>query len=129
VLRALVRRLTGEYAGERGTGVVLASAGSRDPGARAESVDLAGRLEAAVGVPVRLGFLSGAGPTVADAAAGLRDGSCRRLVAATHLIAPGRFWDTLRARLRDNGIHHMTEPLGDDPGLAAAVAGTYLTVA
>jgi sirohydrochlorin ferrochelatase len=117
---ALAARLAAQGARAPGVGVVLASAGSADPRARSEILDLAAALEDALRRPVRIALLGGAA---------LRAQSCHRIVAAAHLIAPGLFWDRLRASLSQNGIDATTPPLGPDPRLVDALVSRYRAVA
>ncbi len=129
VRAALVGRLVRQRACGAGTGVVLASAGSSDPAARAEALDLAAALQDELGAIVRTAFLGGTAPGLADAVTRLRAKSCHRIVAAAHLIAPGLFWDRLRAWLSAYGIERTTEPIGPDPHLVEAVVARYRSVA
>ena len=128
VRAALADRLVAERVAEAGTGVVLASAGSSDPRARGEALDLAAALEDRLGRPVRTAFLGGAAPGLPDAVTRLRARSCHRIVSAAHLVAPGYFWDRLRASLSQNGIDTTTAPLGPDPHLVDALVARYRSV-
>ncbi len=126
---ALAARLAEQGALAPGVGVVLASAGSADPRARGEVLDLAAALEEALRRPVRTALLGAAAPGLPDAVTRLRALSCHRIVAAAHLIAPGLFWDRLRASLSQNGIDTTTPPLGPDPRLVDALVSRYCAVA
>ncbi len=126
---ALAARLAAQGARAPGVGVVLASAGSADPRARSEILDLAAALEDALRRPVRIALLGGAAPGLPEAVSRLRAQSCHRIVAAAHLIAPGLFWDRLRASLSQNGIDATTPPLGPDPRLVDALVSRYRAVA
>lgn len=74
-----------------GDAAVLVAAGSRSPDATVDVV-VAGRLlRRQWGAAVRVGFLSGAGPSMAEAVDALRQDGHRRVVAAPYLLAPGHF--------------------------------------
>jgi sirohydrochlorin ferrochelatase len=109
---ALADRLT-EAGWRAGDAVVLAAAGSSDPGAVASiatqadllGAELAGR--AAAPTTVSVGFGSAAEPNVAGAVAAARRAG-RRVVIAPYLLAPGHF----AGRLADAGADLVAEPLG-----------------
>lgn len=108
--------------------VVLGVAGSRDARAH-RSVDRAAtRLATALGQEVRAGHLGGTGRPVDDVVAEARV-SRRRVVVATHLLAPGHFADRLHSCAADV----VTAPLLDggppDPRLVQLVTNRYLTMA
>ncbi|WP_136707677.1 CbiX/SirB N-terminal domain-containing protein [Agromyces sp. H66] len=96
--RVLVRRLA--EAGLRDTDrIVLAVAGSSDRRAVDDCHDMAGRLAAASGREVSIGFLSAAEPRLPDAIAAARTGAGPgpRVVVANYLLAPGYFDDLAQA--------------------------------
>jgi sirohydrochlorin ferrochelatase len=123
LLAALERRLAevGVVAGDPSTAVVLAAAGSTDPdavgGVRALAREWSGRgwwaAEAA--------FASAAGPTVEEAAAGLRARGAERVAVAPYLLFPGLFADQVAAAGGDvsGGV------LGDAPEVARLVLARY----
>jgi sirohydrochlorin ferrochelatase len=120
VLAAAVRRL--RAAGYRpGDAVVLAAAGSSDPGSPAQTAAAAERLSRALGTPVTTGYAATARPTVAEAVAGLRAQGHRRVAVATWLLAPGLF----ARRLTQAGADAVAAPLCPDEGVAAAAAALY----
>ncbi|WP_448006649.1 sirohydrochlorin chelatase [Agromyces bauzanensis] len=98
--QVLVRRLmeAGLHGDDR---VVLAVAGSSDRRAVDDCHDMAGRLAAASGRKVSIGFLSAAEPRLDDAVAAARTDAgaapATRVVVANYLLAPGYFDDLARA--------------------------------
>ena len=123
LLRALERRLAeaGVAAGDAGTAVVLAAAGSSG----AESIIAVRSLAAAWGDrgwwAVEPAFAAAASPTVADAVAGLRRRGAPRVAVASYLLSPGLFADAL-ARA---GADVVSAPLGAAPEVAALVLARY----
>jgi sirohydrochlorin ferrochelatase len=128
LIAALERRLAeaGVPAGEPGTSVVLAAAGSSDPAACAEVAALAARWRAQRGwrdvVP---GYASAAGPDPAAAVAALRAGGARRVVVASYLLAPGRFAAQIRDQTLAAGAAAVSGVLGAAPELADIVLHRY----
>lgn len=93
LIALLARRLdeAGMIASDR---VVLAAAGSSDPGAVEDCLLVGRQLSTFIGRPVVVGFLSAARPTVAEAVARVRlDPGAARVVISTYLLAPGFFAD------------------------------------
>lgn len=135
-LRAAERRAGG---GSRGFGsaakadaIVLASAGSSRPGGNNGAVTAARQLRQLLGgergpVPVRTGYCSAAGPTVAEAVAELREEGHERIAVATHLLAPGRFTEALRGLARAGEVWSVAAPLADHPRLARLVLRRHST--
>lgn len=106
----LVRRLLEAGACDEDV-VVLASAGSSDHAAQACFEDVARDLSAAIGQMVPVGYVGGTGRPLADVVAAARvDGSDRRVVAASLLMAPGFFQDRVAA----SDLDVVTRPLLDD---------------
>lgn len=100
--------------------VVLAAAGSKDPGWRA-SVE---RLGADFGALVA--YASGSDRKVADVVAARRRQGARRIAIAAYLLADGLFYRTLR----EAGADTVTPPLSLDPEVASLVLNRYdLTMA
>jgi sirohydrochlorin ferrochelatase len=136
LLRALERRLP-ETALQNPaeTGVVLAAAGSSDPGANATIAGLAAEWQAAGGwFAVRPAYASpaaagGQGATVSPAPAQvvtelLRDGA-RRVVVASYLLAPGLFADRIRDTSLAAGAAEVSPALGAVPEVADIVLDRY----
>ncbi len=99
----------------RGDPVVLAAAGSSDPRARADVARAAARLGELTGGPVRVGYVAGTGPRIADMAAGY--------AVASWFLAPGLFHRIAAA----SGAALVAEPLGAHPLVADLVVRRYRT--
>jgi sirohydrochlorin ferrochelatase len=104
-----------------GTPVVLAAAGSRDPGAARQTQRQAALLAEHLGVPVRAAYVSAARPTVDEAVASLAAGSGRPVAVAAFLLAPGLFHD----QIRRSAAAWVSGPLGDHPAVARLVLDRF----
>ena len=93
--------------------VVLAAAGSADPGWRAGVDEVASRIPGGAHVA----YASGSEPRVADVVAGLRAHGARRIAIAAYLLADGLFYRTLHRA----GADAVTPPLSLDPAVAGLV--------
>jgi len=119
LLDALERRLvealpiSGPGTDPAGTAVVLAAAGSSDPGANATIAGMAAQWQARAGwFAVRPAYASAAEPSPAAAVTGLlRDGAAR-VVVATYLLAPGLFADRIRHAALAAGASAVSPALG-----------------
>ncbi len=120
--RALLSRVA--EAGGPGDAVVLAAAGSKRPEALAEVAVVAFRLEAALGVPVRVGNIYLSEPSVAEAVESLRQAQGPDVIVLPYTLAPG-LWGERIARL---GVR-VAEPLGDHAEVAAAIVGRFRAAA
>jgi sirohydrochlorin ferrochelatase len=122
VVRALRRRLDEAVSESPGPdGIVLGAAGTR-VGPALATVDLvAATLSAALGVPCRPGYASGAGPGAADAVAALRDAGARRIAVAAYFLAPGLLYDRVAGQARDAGAVAVAQPLDDAPEIVDLV--------
>lgn len=107
----------------RGDAVVLAAAGSSDARALADVTTAADALPAYVGVPVSVGYVATATPTVTDAVREARAAGASRVAVASWLLAPGLFQN----RLSDAGADVVAEPLGAHRAVAAAILDRYRT--
>ena len=107
-----------------GTPVVLAAAGSTDPGAAADARAQAALLASHVGAPVWAAFASAGEPTVDEAVAGLTARTGGPVAVASYLLAPGVFHDRLRA----SGAAWVSAPLGDHPTVAGLVVERFRSV-
>lgn len=88
--------------------VILTVAGSSDARAQAETQRVKAMLEASLGHPVELAFLSAAEPKLKDLVPKLKFQNPRkRIVISTYLLAPGYF----SGLLQSVGAHLVTEPL------------------
>lgn len=123
LLPALERRLAeaGVAAGDAGTAVVLAAAGSSG----AESVAAVRSLATAWAErgwwAAEAAFASAASPTVADAVAELRRRGAPQVAVASYLLSPGLFADALTRA----GADVVSAPLGAAPEIAALVLARY----
>ncbi|MFL1377695.1 sirohydrochlorin chelatase [Nocardiopsis protaetiae] len=108
------------------TALVVASAGSSDPGANATVESVAAEL-AARG-PWReavAAFASAARPTPAEAVAAAFARGARRVAVSTYLLAPGFFADRVREQAVAAGATAVSEALGAAPELARIVWERY----
>ncbi|MEU3499455.1 sirohydrochlorin chelatase [Streptomyces hundungensis] len=111
--------------GGRGTGVVLAAAGSRDPESAVDTRRTARLLsERLGGVPVLPAYASGASPTVSEALDALAVRGRRRVAIASYFTAPGRFATQSAAR----APWIAAAPLGAHPAMARLVLHRYAQV-
>ena len=123
LLRALERRLAevDVATGDPSTAVVLAAAGSTDPGAVDAVRRLAADWRAAGWWDVAPAYASAATPTVEDAVRALRSAGAPRVAVASYLLFPGLFADAL-ARA---GADVTTGPLTDAPEVVSLVLQRY----
>jgi sirohydrochlorin ferrochelatase len=128
LVNALERRLAeaGVPAGDPGTSVVLAAAGSTDPAARAAITALASRWQRQRGwrdvVPA---YASAAAPAPGAAVSALREAGAGRVVVATYLLAPGRFAAQVASEARSAGAQAVSGVLGAAPELADVLLARY----
>lgn len=120
LLAAAVERLI-EAGWNRGDAVVLAAAGSSDERALADVAAAADVLRTLVDVPVSVGYVGTATPSVLDAVRARRDAGAPRVAVASWLLAPGLFQN----RLADTAADVVAEPLGAHPAVVAAVLDRY----
>lgn len=105
----------------RGSGVVLAAAGSRDPEAAVDTRRTAQLLADRLGVPVLPAYASATSPTVADAVRALAARCRHRVAVASYFTAPGRFATECAAA----APWIAAAPLGAHPALARLVLHRY----
>lgn len=127
LVEALADRLaqagwTPEDGTSRAAGVVLASAGSRDPRSGAEIRRIAALLgERLGGAPVVPAYVSAATPTVAEAVRTLAARGRHRVAVASCFTAPGLF----ATRAAADAPWIAAAPLGAHPALARLVLHRY----
>lgn len=123
LLRALERRLreVGVEAGDPGTALVLAAAGSTDAGAVDGVRDLASGWRTGGWWAVEAAFASAATPTVTAAVAAFRAQGAPRVAVATYLLFPGTFAQQLAAA----GADVASATLADAPEVARLVLDRY----
>ncbi|MEU5216520.1 sirohydrochlorin chelatase [Streptomyces sp. NPDC020807] len=124
LVEALADRLA-EAGWITGDGVVLASAGSRDPRSGAETRRIAALLGERLGVPVVPAYASAAAPTVPDALRAFAARGRHRVAVASCFTAPGLF--ATRAAAHAPWI--ASAPLGDHPALARLILHRYARAA
>lgn len=108
------------------TAVVLAAAGSSDPGANATIARLAAQWQARTGwLAVRPAYASAAAPSPAAAVAGLLRDGAPRVVVATYLLAPGLFADRIRRSALAAGAAAVSPALGACPEVADVVLDRF----
>jgi sirohydrochlorin ferrochelatase len=120
LVRVLADRLV-ESGWRRDDSVILAAAGTSDPGAEHDLNTMATGLSAITGSRVELAFAATGTPRVADAVAAMRQRGARRVVVASYLLSEGLFQDRLGA----SGADVVTEPLGTHPGLVRLIANRF----
>jgi sirohydrochlorin ferrochelatase len=120
LVRVLADRLI-ESSWRRDDSVVLAAAGTSDPGARRDLHTMATWLSAITSSRVELAFAATGTPRVADAVDAVRRRGDRRVAVASYLLAEGLFQDRLRA----SGADVVTEPLGTHSGLVRLIANRF----
>jgi sirohydrochlorin ferrochelatase len=130
LLRALERRLAesgrGVLEDRARTGVVLAAAGSSDPGANATIARIAAQWQARAGwFGVRPAYAAAASPDPAAAVAGLLRNGARRVVVATYLLAPGYFADRIRDSSLAAGAAAVSPVLGASAEIAHVLLDRY----
>lgn len=123
LLVALERRLleAGVPAGDPGTAIVLAAAGSTDASSTAAVRELAVRWRAAGWWDVRVAFASATTPSVPDAVAELRAAGAPRVAVASYLLFPGLF---ARA-LAEAGADVTAAPLTDAREIVELLLARY----
>jgi sirohydrochlorin ferrochelatase len=119
-VRVLSDRLV-ESGWRPGDSVILAAAGTSDPGAQSDLRRTAALLSAVTGDRVELAYAATGAPSVAEAVAAQRQRSGRRIAVASYLIADGLFQD----RLRDAGGDIVSEPLGLHPSMVRLIANRF----
>jgi sirohydrochlorin ferrochelatase len=103
-------------------GVVLASAGSRDPRSAEDTRRMAGMLAERLGtVPVVAAYASALAPTVPEAVKALEARGRHRIAVASYFAAPGLF--STRSAAAAPGL--AAEPLGTHPALARLLLHRY----
>ncbi|HET9658128.1 MAG TPA: sirohydrochlorin chelatase [Kineosporiaceae bacterium] len=119
---ALLDRLAGRPAV---SGLVLAAAGSSDPGAAAEVDRLADTLASHLDRPVTTAYLSAAGPDVPTAVAVARARTGGPIGVLSYLLAPGFFAERLQGLAAGAGASWVTDPLAGHPALAELALRRY----
>ncbi|MGW3101404.1 sirohydrochlorin chelatase [Streptomyces sp. NPDC001100] len=105
----------------RGSAVVLAAAGSRDPDSKLDTNHTAQLLADRLGVPVIPAYASAATPTVATAVRALAARGRHRVAVASCFTAPGRF----ATQCAEAAPWIASAPLGAHPAMARLVLHRY----
>jgi sirohydrochlorin ferrochelatase len=123
LLAALERRLSevGVPAGDPGTAVVLAAAGSADEPSIEAVRELAAQWRERGWWAVSAAFASAAEPSVERAVADLRAAGAPRVAVASYLLFPGLFADKVSAA----GADAASAPLTDAPEVVQLVLARY----
>jgi sirohydrochlorin ferrochelatase len=101
--------------------VVLASAGSSDPHARAAIEDVAARWSDRIGRPVVSAYATACGPTVSEAIDQLRSRGFEQVAVSGLFLAPGRLPEAVRRTAVESGAVAVSGPIGADPRLVELV--------
>lgn len=130
LLPALTRqvRLSGGAPG-RGTGLVLACAGTTDATARAALARLAMRWRRTFDADVRVADAAGAHAGIGRAVASLRAAGAERVDVAAWFLAPGVLLDRASAEAFSAGADSVAAPLGAAPEVVATVLRRFDAVA
>ncbi|WP_328493247.1 sirohydrochlorin chelatase [Streptomyces sp. NBC_00414] len=105
------------------TGVVLASAGSRDPEAIAVIAEIAREWRRAGWCAVRPAFASASLPRTEDVVRALRAAGCARVAVAPYVLAPGRLPDRIARGAADADV--LADVLGPAPEVASLLLARY----
>lgn len=106
----------------RGDHVVLAAAGSSNPAALVDVEAVAARLRPMLPAPVTVGYASASVPRIGTAVAEARAGGAARVIAASHVLAPGFFAGLVSSA----GADVVSLPLAPDPRIAQVVVDRFL---
>ncbi|MCF2529484.1 sirohydrochlorin chelatase [Yinghuangia soli] len=101
--------------------IVLAAAGSTDPGANADAARMAALLGALTGRPVVPSYLCAGAPTPAEAVAALHADGVRNVAVSGYLMSPGYF----ARKAAGSGAAATADPLGAHPALARLALARY----
>lgn len=104
-----------------GDHVVLAAAGSSNPSALIDVETVAAAVRTMLPVPVTVGYASASAPRITDAVADARLSGAARVIAASHVLAPGFFAGLVSAA----GADVVSAPLAPDRRIARVVADRF----
>lgn len=104
-----------------GDHVVLAAAGSRNPAAAVDIARTAEGLARLVPVPLTVGYASAIDPRISAAVADARHAGARRVIAASHVLAPGFFAGLVERA----GAEITSAPLGADARVADVIVDRF----
>jgi sirohydrochlorin ferrochelatase len=121
---ALAERLAEAGAG-RGHQLVLAAAGSSDPGANADAAAVARMLNRRTGAAVTPAYVCGGTPTVPEAVDALLGRGRAPVAVASYLLAPGHFARRVSTEVAAAGGAVTSSPLGDHDAVSRLVLRRY----
>jgi len=104
-----------------GDHVVLAAAGSRNPAAAVDVARTAEGLARLIPVPLTVGYASAIDPRISRAVADARRSGVRRVIAASHVLAPGFFAGLVERA----GADLTSAPLGADARVADVIVDRF----
>lgn len=104
-----------------GDHVVLAAAGSSNPDAVVDVAAAAAHLARLVPVPITIGYASAIEPRISGAVASARREGASRVIAASHVLAPGYF----AGLVRRSGADLVSAPLGVDVRIAQVIVDRF----
>lgn len=107
-----------------GDHVVLAAAGSSNPAAIADVTAAATHLARLIPAPVTVGYASAVDPRIPEAVAAARSHGAKRVIAASHVLAPGYF----AGLVERSGADVVSAPLGVDARIADVVIDRFRSV-
>ena len=108
VLALVLERRLVQAGWQRGEPVILACAGTRDPGGLEDCRQMARMLEARLETTVRCAYISASSPDLGQVILQARQANRgRRIVVSSYLLAPGFFWSLAGKTQPDI----LTEPL------------------
>lgn len=125
IAEVLAARLRTAIAGAwlPGDHVVLAAAGSSNPAAVADVAAAAEHLARLIPAPITIGYASAIEPRIGEAVASARRDGAARVIAASHVLAPGYF----AGLVRKSGADLVSAPLGVDVRIADVVVDRFHT--
>jgi sirohydrochlorin ferrochelatase len=100
-----------------GDHVVFAAAGSSNPAAVTDVETAAAHLRRLIPAPVTIGYASAAEPRIPDAVSAARAAGATRVIAVSHVLAPGYFAGLVERA----GADLVTAPLGADARVADVI--------
>ncbi|WP_341956492.1 CbiX/SirB N-terminal domain-containing protein [Microbacterium sp. LWH13-1.2] len=123
IAEVLATRLRAAVAGQwlPGDHVVLAAAGSSNPAAVADVAAASAHLARLVPVPITIGYASAIDPRIGEAVAAARRGGATRVIAASHVLAPGYF----AGLVEKSGADRVSAPLGADVRIADVIVDRF----
>lgn len=104
-----------------GDHVVLAAAGSSNPAAVADVAAASENLAHLIPAPITIGYASAIDPKIGEAVAAARRDGAARVIAASHVLAPGYF----AGLVEKSGADRVSAPLGADARIADVIIDRF----